>query len=62
MSSKPTGEQFVVISKTLIGEDYRDCRIILEGEPFPAVYRQVYGPASKEECEKWVAGNCDQER
>jgi hypothetical protein len=49
---------YVVISKTLTGTDYRDCKVIPHGDPFPAVYRQVFGPASEKECKQWANKNC----
>lgn len=49
---------YVVISKTLQGTDYRDCKVIPSGEPFPAIYRQVFGPASEKDCKQWAAKNC----
>jgi hypothetical protein len=55
-NERPRG--YVVISKTLVGKDYRDCRVIPHGDPYPAVYRQVFGPASQKECKQWAARNC----
>ncbi len=49
---------YVVISTTLEGTDYSGCKVIPAGEPYPAVYRQVFGPASEKECKQWVARNC----
>ena len=50
---------YVVISRTLVGDDYQDCKVIPSGEPFPAIYRQVFGPASEKDCKQWAARNCD---
>lgn len=50
---------YIVISTTLVGDDYRDCKLVPHGEPYPAIYRQVFGPASERECKQWVAKNCD---
>ena len=47
--------QYIVIRLTT-GEG--SCKIIREDEIYAAIYSQVYGPASRDECEKWVAGNC----
>ncbi|HYE16468.1 MAG TPA: hypothetical protein VD968_18665 [Pyrinomonadaceae bacterium] len=51
---------YVVIA--LVGEGdkkkYQGCKVIPHGEPYPAIYYQVFGPASQRECEKWVAANC----
>lgn len=53
------GEQFIVIALTgSSGDKYRGCRVIPEGNPYPAIYSQVFGPASREECAKWVEENC----
>lgn len=49
---------YVVISSTLTGTDYRDCKVIPSGDPFPTTYRQVFGPDSEKECNQWVAKNC----
>ena len=49
---------YVVISTTLEGTDYTNCKVIPSGEPYPAIYRQVFGPASEKECKQWVAKNC----
>ena len=50
---------YVVISKTLVdAKKYEGCKVIPYGDVYPAIYRQVYGPASKRECEKWVKSNC----
>ena len=49
---------YVVISTTLEGTDYSGCKVIPYGEPYPAIYRQVFGPASEKECKQWVAQHC----
>ena len=50
---------YVVISTTLEdAKKYAGCKVIPYGDVYPAIYRQVYGPASKRDCEKWVAANC----
>lgn len=49
----------IVISTTLEGDKkYAGCKVIEFGEIYPAIYRQVYGPDSERECEKWVKSNC----
>ena len=49
----------IVISKTLEeARKYEGCKVIPYGDIYPAIYRQVYGPASKRDCEKWVNSNC----
>ena len=50
---------YVVISTTLEdAKKYAGCKVIASGDIYPAIYRQVYGPASKRDCEKWVNSNC----
>ena len=50
---------YIVISKTLeAAKKYEGCKVIPYGDVYPAIYRQVYGPANKRECEKWVKSNC----
>ncbi|HJQ33769.1 MAG TPA: hypothetical protein VJ866_16425 [Pyrinomonadaceae bacterium] len=41
------------------GKKYQGCKVIPEGEIYPAIYRQVYGPDSQKDCEKWAAAHCD---
>ena len=49
----------VVISTTLEeAKKYEGCKVIPYGDLYPAIYRQVYGPASRRDCEKWVNSNC----
>ena len=40
------------------GKKYEDCQVIPWGDPYLAIYGQVYGPASQKDCEKWQAANC----
>jgi hypothetical protein len=51
---------YVVISTTLEQEanKYENCKVIPYGDVYPAIYRQVFGPASQRDCEKWTASNC----
>lgn len=36
----------------------RRCILVKEGEGYTMDRRQVFGPASKAECEEWVNDNC----
>ena len=57
--SEERSRGYVVISKTLeAARKYEGCKVVPSGDVYPAIYRQVYGPASKRECEKWTASNC----
>jgi hypothetical protein len=62
LMSDKSGERlrdYVVISKTLDdARKYEGCKVIPYGDVYPAIYRQVYGPASQRDCEKWVNSNC----
>ncbi len=50
---------YIVISTTL--EDarkYEGCKVIPHDAIYPAIYKQVFGPASQRDCEKWMNSNC----
>lgn len=50
---------YVVIALTAsTGKKQEDCKVIPSGDVYPAIYSQVYGPASQQDCEKWAASNC----
>ena len=50
---------YIVIALTAsTGKKYDDCKVIPSGDVFPAIYSQVFGPASQKDCEKWTAANC----
>ena len=53
-------EQFIVIAlATSTAPAFEDCQIVPADASFVATHKQVFGPASKEECEKWVAENSE---
>jgi hypothetical protein len=50
---------YIVIALTAsTGKKYEGCKVIPQGDVFPAIYSQVFGPASQKDCEKWAAANC----
>jgi hypothetical protein len=50
---------YIVIALTAsTGKKYEDCKVIPSGDVYPAIYSQVFGPASQKDCEKWAAANC----
>ena len=50
---------YIVIALTeSTGKKFEDCKVIPHGEIYPAIYSQVFGPASQKDCEKWKAANC----
>jgi hypothetical protein len=49
---------YIVISTTLEdAKKYEGCKVIPYGDIYPAIYRMVFGPASRRDCEKWVNSN-----
>ena len=50
---------YIVIALTGgTGKKQEDCKVIPHGDVYPAIYSQVFGPASQRECEKWKNSNC----
>jgi len=50
---------YIVIALTAsTGKKYEGCKVIPHGDVYAAIYSQVYGPASRKDCEKWQAANC----
>ena len=37
---------------------YEDCKVIPHGDLYPATHKQVFGPESQKDCEKWANANC----
>jgi len=52
---KENGGKFIVIAITATGDE---CKIVPEGSFYPMIYSQVFGPASHEECEKYINESC----
>ncbi|MET0622650.1 MAG: hypothetical protein ABW250_06710 [Pyrinomonadaceae bacterium] len=52
---------YIVISTTLEpgAKKYEGCKVIPHDAIYPDIYKQVFGPASQHDCEKWVNSNCD---
>ncbi|MGA9580844.1 MAG: hypothetical protein WBR13_02610 [Allosphingosinicella sp.] len=52
--------QFIVIALVADGhENYPiGCRVLHENAIFPMVYRRVFGPASRADCEAWRSQHC----
>lgn len=48
--------EFIVIAVT--GTNNR-CSIIPKDAPYLGIYSKVFGPASYQDCEAWVASNCE---
>ena len=54
---KSTGHKGLYIVIQVIGGT-GPCQVISEEDPYAAIYRQVYGPASYAECKSWAEENC----
>lgn len=51
-------ENFIVAALTAsLPDKYENCIVVAEGDVIAAVYSRVYGPAGREECERWIAEN-----
>lgn len=59
-SNSSAENQFIVIARTVsVGDKYQDCSVIKADAQYLATHNQVFGPASCEECEKWLRENCE---
>jgi hypothetical protein len=53
------GERFIVVALTgSSGSKHQGCSVVRDGDPYLAIYSQVFGPASRGECEAWISDNC----
>jgi hypothetical protein len=51
--------QYIVASYSADLPKYTSCIVAEEEDsPIPATHSQVFGPASKQHCERWVQDNC----
>ena len=56
---KTAPKKFIVIALTTSGSDgHKGCSVVASDAVYPAIYSKVYGPASKEKCDKWLIENC----
>lgn len=58
LQNRQPKKQYIVI-QLISGEGH--CKIIPEDNNYPEIYSQVYGPASRSECKRWVEENCKPE-
>lgn len=49
-------EKYIVIAE--VNTKYKGCQVAPADAIFVATHRQVFGPDTKENCEKWKAQNC----
>jgi hypothetical protein len=53
-------KRYIVAALTVSsGKQYQDCILAAEDDFIPATHNRVYGPASREDCEQWMAENCE---
>jgi len=59
-SNSSTENQFIVIALTVsVGDKRQDCSVVKADASYLATHNPVFGPASYEECEKWLKENCE---
>jgi hypothetical protein len=60
MASDDKAGEFIVIALTSGSKpgNAKGCSIIPKGNVFQATHSQMFGPASRSDCEKWVQKNC----
>jgi hypothetical protein len=49
------GERFIVIRPA---GSTTDCEVIPEGSYYLTIYLRVFGPSTRDECQRWVDANC----
>lgn len=49
-------KKYVVAAR--VETKYKDCIVVPEGSMIVATHRVVYGPDTKENCERWKRANC----
>jgi hypothetical protein len=60
VSSAKNPIEYIVIAFTAFADDKKQigCSIVDKDTIFPMIYSKVFGPASKGDCEAYVAKNC----
>jgi hypothetical protein len=49
-------KKYIVAAR--VGTDHKDCIVVEESAIIMATHRKVFGPDTKENCERWKRGNC----
>lgn len=49
-------KKYVVAAR--VGTEYKDCLVAPADALIMATHRQVYGPDTRENCERWKRRNC----
>ena len=49
-------EKYVVAAR--VDTNYEDCMVVPEGSMIVGTHRVVYGPDTKEKCERWKRSHC----
>ena len=58
MKNKDNKNEKRYIVAASVGSDHADCIVAEEDALIVATHRKVFGPASKQECERWLRQNC----
>ncbi|HEX9962272.1 MAG TPA: hypothetical protein VGB00_15165 [Pyrinomonadaceae bacterium] len=60
MQSEDYGDKTRYIVAAMVGTNYEACIVAAEDDMIIATHTRVFGPASREECERWRDKNCKQ--
>ena len=55
MEIESDNAEFIVIALT---GTLTQCSILPKDAIYPAIYTQVFGPATRAECQEWIKDNC----
>lgn len=54
-------DEFIVIALVDTEEpNYKACSIVPKGSMYPAIYKEVFGPGTMDECKKFISSNCSE--
>ena len=57
-----SGDKTQYIVAASVDTKYEDCIVAAEDDMIIMTHTRVFGPASREECERWRDGNCKESR
>lgn len=61
MQSEDYGDKTQYIVAARVDTKYEDCIVAAEDDMIIMTHTRVFGPASREECERWRDENCTRE-
>lgn len=59
MAEEAREREYRVASRVNGGKKHEDCIVYGPDEVIPATHRNVFGPSTRQECERWAAENCE---